>query len=526
MAERRTVAVIGAGALGLVTIKNLLEEGFDVTGFERNAYVGGLWQYTEDDKTSVLQSTIVNVSKERGCFTDLPFQEGVRTHPTAAEVQQYLLQYVKHFNLASRIQLNTSIKNVTYSDEHQKWAVHIEGSDPIFFDKVVMATGINTVASIPNVKNIDLFEGRCIHSRFFKRPEEFEGRKVLVVGFGNTAADTATQLVGNASKIYLSHRHGGVILPRKQNNQSIDHGLNYRKQTISDTLWYYAPGVAEYIFNTFLAKMQNKSFTIRPEWGLSPAPSMKQSIPIISDVLVDGFEKGDIESVAGLEKVTGPNQVELSDGTKLDVDTIIYCTGYKIDYSLLEPKYDPTTRTTQKWSEAHGSNGKPLPRLYRNVFSLEKPESLAFMGTVAFPSPAFQTYDIASMALAQIWKGNSNLPGRHEMIDDVDAHHEWVCGMAKDGSVYPGIVKGGEWMRWANDAAGTGINENLGYRWKGWVFWLRNRSLCQMIMGGIYSPHVFRLFEGKRKRWEGARKAIEKVNRDNGLYGLVKDKNN
>jgi dimethylaniline monooxygenase (N-oxide forming) len=39
-----------------VAVKNLTEEGFDVTGFDRNSYVGGLWHYTEEDKTSVLPS--------------------------------------------------------------------------------------------------------------------------------------------------------------------------------------------------------------------------------------------------------------------------------------------------------------------------------------------------------------------------------------------------------------------------------------------------------------------------------------
>lgn len=56
MAESSTVAVIGLGALGLVTLKNLLEEGYNATGFERNGYIGGLWKYTDDDKTSVLKS--------------------------------------------------------------------------------------------------------------------------------------------------------------------------------------------------------------------------------------------------------------------------------------------------------------------------------------------------------------------------------------------------------------------------------------------------------------------------------------
>lgn len=60
-----SVAVVGLGASGLVTLKNLKEAGFEVTGFDRSSYVGGLWKYTDDDQTSVLETTIVNISKER-----------------------------------------------------------------------------------------------------------------------------------------------------------------------------------------------------------------------------------------------------------------------------------------------------------------------------------------------------------------------------------------------------------------------------------------------------------------------------
>jgi dimethylaniline monooxygenase (N-oxide forming) len=73
MKDRITAAVIGLGAAGLVALKNLKEQGFDVTGFDRNDYIGGLWKYAEDDRTSVLSTTIVNISKERGCFTDFPY---------------------------------------------------------------------------------------------------------------------------------------------------------------------------------------------------------------------------------------------------------------------------------------------------------------------------------------------------------------------------------------------------------------------------------------------------------------------
>lgn len=67
-------------------------------------------------------------------------------------------------------------------------------------------------------------------------------------------------------------------------------------------------------------------------------------------------------------------------------------------------------------------------------------------------------------------------------------------------------------MKWANDAAGTGVNEYLGYGLKGWWFWLTNMRLCNVLMGGVYSPHLYRVFEGKRRKWDGAGAEIERVN--------------
>ena len=69
----KSVAIIGAGALGLVATKNLIEEGFEVTTFEKNTYVGGLWHATQDPlETSALLGTVSNGSKQTSAFSDFP----------------------------------------------------------------------------------------------------------------------------------------------------------------------------------------------------------------------------------------------------------------------------------------------------------------------------------------------------------------------------------------------------------------------------------------------------------------------
>lgn len=263
------------------------------------------------------------------------------------------------------------------------------------------------------------------------------------------------------------------------------------------------------MFDKFVKSLQDKSFELRPEWGFELA----QVTPIVSNTLVDYLERGMIQSVKGVKEIMGDTRVKLEDGKEVDVDVLIWCTGYKTDFSMLEPRFDPTAPSTPSWSEASGSNGKSLARLYHNVFSLEKPDSLCFLGNVHFAISGFQIFDMASMAIAQVWKGASTLPSLAAMNQAVDEHHVWLAECAKRSSnVSPGMVEGGSWLRAMDDLAGTGVNEYLGYGWKGWWFWLSNTRLCNLLMDGVWSPHIHRYFDGKRKRWKGAREAIERVN--------------
>ncbi|KAF4961788.1 hypothetical protein FSARC_10084 [Fusarium sarcochroum] len=506
------VAVIGLGVLGVVAVKDLTEEGFDVTGFDRNSYVGGLWQYTDKDQTSVLPTTVVNISKERGCFTDLPYPDEIPSHCTAAQVQEYVESYVDHFNIRSKLRLSTTVSKVRRDDESDRWAVDVQGSGPEYFDKVIVATGINIRPVIPKIEGLDQFEGEVLHSQAFKRPELFEGKRVLVVGLSNTGADTCATLCGKADKVWLSHRHGAIVLPRVLNGIAMDHTMTARTMGTLGFLEASFPRLYDYLFNLVCTKMQDKAFKIRPEWNLSPAPPIKHVLPIVSDNLVSLLESGDIASVGGLKRVTGPKEVELDDGTRLDADTIIWCTGYQSDFSLLDRSVDPTRNTTPEWDAVIGSRGKPLPRLYQNLFSLDHPKSLAYLGTIAFANGAFVANDLAAMAIAQIWKGNFPLPSIDEMNRAVDKQHEFVCDIAKEGSAVPGWLRQADWLTWVNKAAGTQVYEHLGWGWKAWKFWYQDRAFYKMLMDGIYTPFMWRVFDGRRKKWDGARAAIEKVN--------------
>lgn len=284
--------------------------------------------------------------------------------------------------------------------------------------------------------------------------------------------------------------------------------MNLRLFTVQVVATKLFPRLGEKLFDKALKKIQDQSFRIRPEWRLEPVGK----VPVVSDNLVSYLEEGSISSVPGIRRVLSDSQVELQDGTCVEVDAIIWCTGYKSDFGMIDSKFDPSCYP-RRWMDAPGSNGKPLFRLYHNIFSVEKPESLAFIGYVHATTGGFPIFDMTSMAIAQVWAKKSKLPARRKMIAAVDKHHKWLAGHARRSpNVSPGHCDTGVWLRAMDSLAGTGVNEYLGYGWKGWSFWLRERKFCNMMMGGIWSPHIHRVFEGKRRRWEGAREAIVQVN--------------
>lgn len=76
---------------------------------------------------------------------------------------------MKHFNLAPRLRLNSRVATIKRDEENARWVVAIEGSGPEYFDKVVVATGINSRPHQPKLEGREVFEGEVLHSRAFKR---------------------------------------------------------------------------------------------------------------------------------------------------------------------------------------------------------------------------------------------------------------------------------------------------------------------------------------------------------------------
>ncbi|KAL7907601.1 flavin monooxygenase-like protein [Trichoderma velutinum] len=488
------------GIAGISAVKNLVEVGFDVTGFDSSDAIGGLWHYTEDPRTSCLSSKL--------CFgfTDFPYARGatdVPLYPT--EVQAFLESYAQHFDIVHRLRLNTKVTAVSRIDD--KWRLTLTNAEgkkeEQMFDRLVICTGRFHTPKEPRAEGIDRFRGEILDTHTYKN---LDGKRVLIVGLGATATDIARGLAGKANQIFISHRTGCIMLPYGKANDACFPSLRTQREAAKIPAAEQGQNL-----HKALLRLQDEAFDLRPEWGLANAPAMPYKFPIIGDEFYDLLVSGDVTLVAGIKRIL-ESHVELTDGNKIEVDAIIFTIGYCKTYSLLGP-YDPSRYMPQAWKDLQGSMG-PLPRLYQGIFSLDFPDSLAFSEHVGPTLSASINGDLASMALAQVWLGTSKLPSAGEMAKNADKQNQMAISLAKNGEIVdPAAVNRAEWNMWADKAAGLGIQDRIGYGWKSWWLWLTDYRLYKTLLDGKFVPQVYRLFdEGKRKPWKGARDSFFEAN--------------
>ena len=527
----KSVAVVGAGPMGLMALKNLTEEGFRVTSFEKRAYVGGLWTPSSDSSISVTEHTIFNSSRFMSPISDFPFLPHHDDFPKASQLVEYINHYVDHFNLRKHVQLNTEVTSARWID--QKWEVKTLTQDSKtavdHFDKLLVCTGSFHNANTPVYDGIDLFQGKILHSINFPHPSTFKGEKVLIVGMHATSQDITVELASHASKVFISHRDGVLLVSilsssndransRLQLGRYDEQGRTFDQlMTLNFFLKIFMfmtrnfPTQFQRFLDYMLLKLSKKAYPNQPkEWNLLPAPSMAVTTPIIADEIYPLLESGFATPVPAIKAITGPNQVTLTNGNVIEVDTIIYCTGYAFDVPpIFSPEFHPYPVRNKE------------PFLYRNMFPLHPDpavqNSLAFIGHHAFAFPGFVQFELCAMAISQVWAGKSKLPPLDEMKQWYHKNLEQRQNLKKQynhEALYPGFVDCDDAIHWLDETAGTGMYENTSWTsWRAWQFWWQDRKFYNLVTGGLMTPTAWRLFDmGKRKAWPGAKEQIVKDN--------------
>jgi len=292
---------------------------------------------------------------------------------------------------------------------------------------------------------------------------------------------------------------------RYRNGVPVDLQITWRRRQISQFLQRNFPWIARKLTDFAIRLLVRRTIgKLDPAWKLEPFPSVNLVLPGSWEMVLDLLIEGRVESLSGIRRFVGPRSIEFADGRVVDdVDAVILCTGYRADWGPA-----PFVETSKPG--AHGYAGPPIYRLYMNMFPPEYADSCVMLCYSAFgKSNGFSFADVTSLAVSNVWRGVEKLPSRADMERHIDRHQKWVASRwAEDHTIDTGCVKQWEFQGFLHRAAGTGM-ENLGWGWKGWLFWLKDRKMYKLMNNGVETAHAYRYFEtGKRKIWEGARDEI------------------
>jgi cation diffusion facilitator CzcD-associated flavoprotein CzcO len=336
--------VVGAGCSGLVTIKELLDEGHEVTCFEQEEKEGGNFSHPVGLAYDSMYLTVSQHFMAFSCYPP-PVTEKSR-YWTRQEYAQYLQEFALRFGLLERIRFSSEIVRIErlpdggFSIEHRNRATG--ATEAARFDAVAICAGAfrSDRPRVPKLEGLSSFAGRLIHTAEYKSPEPFRGKRVLCIGFGETAADVATQVARVAQHCAISFRHYPSLLSRyagpqrrtpDQLSSRLQHGLT-RKQLNAATLR---------TARTTLAAPPGRfgpAARLKAEWRIAcgaPAHRPFQK----NDDFIESILSGSLQPipvpVARLEE----HAVVFADGTRLELDAVILCTGY-------EENSPPTFMTT------------------------------------------------------------------------------------------------------------------------------------------------------------------------------------
>ena len=403
------VCIIGAGSSGITAAQVLTARGVDVDVYEMGSGVGGNWRFGNDNGlSSAYRSLHINTSRQLMEYAAYPMPEDLPDYPSHWQIAQYFDDFVDHFGLRDRIRFRTEVVKVEpvaghgYDVTVRSRNEHGEPSEPETrrYAHVVVANGHHWDPRWPepSFPGAEDFPGTQIHAHYYKTPDVLEGRRVLVLGIGNSATDIAVEASRVAERTFLAMRRGAHIVPKFVFGIPTDH--------LTDGPIARTP---TFVQQTAMAALLRATQGRITDYGL-PRPDHRvlHAHPTVSDDLLTRLGHGDLTVLPNIDRFEG-SKVFFVDGSAHEVDVVVYCTGYKVSFPFLD---DRVVRAADNHVD-----------LYRRVVDPDH-RGLYFVGLIQPIGAIMPLAEAQSHWVADLVTGEAALPTYDEMRRQIRRYDE------------------------------------------------------------------------------------------------------
>ncbi|CAL5359109.1 unnamed protein product [Camellia sinensis] len=347
--------IVGAGPSGLAAAACLKQRGVPSIVLERSNCIASLWQLKTYDRLRL------HLPKQ---FCELPlmsFPQEFATYPTKQQFVHYLEEYAKRFEI--RPLFGEAVASAEFDRSVGFWRVKSvgvkEGEETEFVCRwLVVATGENAEAVVPEIEGREEFEGPIVHTSSYKNGGVFGGKRVLVVGCGNSGMEVCLDLCNNNASPSLVVRDTVHVLPQEMLGKSTFGLSMWLLKWLPMNLVDRFLLVASRIFLGDTARLGLD----RPCLGPLELKNLSGKTPVLDIGTLAKIKSGDIKVCPSIQRLTRYT-VEFVNGSKENFDAIILATGYKSNV----PSW---LKESEMFSEKDGLPRRPFPNGWKGEYGL------------------------------------------------------------------------------------------------------------------------------------------------------------
>jgi cation diffusion facilitator CzcD-associated flavoprotein CzcO len=312
-------AIIGAGFCGLGMAAAMKRHGIPFDVFEADDEVGGNWYH------GVYENVHIISSRRTTEYKDFPMPADWPDFPSAGQMLSYLKSYAEHHGLRPHIAFRTAVARVapaSTSSGDDRWEVTLASGERRVYGGVVVANGHHWDRRMPRYPGT--FAGQMMHSKDYKTPDLLVGKRVLVIGGGNSACDIAVEAARFAATAHISLRRGYWFLPKTVMGKPLAE--------------FMQPWMPVWFQRVLLKGLLRVIVGRYEDYGLQhPDHQPFEHHPTVNTELLHYVRHGRVVPHPDIARLHG-DSVEFVDGSRQPFDLIIAATGYNVSFPFLSPE--------------------------------------------------------------------------------------------------------------------------------------------------------------------------------------------
>lgn len=362
--------IVGAGPGGIAAARGFLANGLSIDVFERHDAIGGIWDQNNAGSPMYDSAHFISSRHESG-YLGHPMPESYPDYPNHRQILAYVRDVADASGVTEHVSLGTGVDHAQQGDDG-RWRVRLTNGDERTYRTLTCASGTQWHPSMPQIAGS--FNGTIMHSSAYRSAALFDGKRVLVVGAGNSGIDIACDAAQRADTAAISVRRGYHLVPK--------HVFGMPADVFASSGPELPMRVAQAVFPRLLKIVAGDP----TKYGW-PKPDHKlfESHPIVNDQIVHHLRHGNIAVRRDIARFDG-DVVEFSDGVRQPFDVVVMATGYRTEVPYLD-------RTCFRWK---GNR----PSLYLRLWSQDH-DGLAAVGFTEGDGGAYGLFDNMGDAIAR-----------------------------------------------------------------------------------------------------------------------------